>query len=86
MLLLAAQMPGKHIMHFTLIPVNSLETIATETQYQASQEKKKKLLSIAVIIDNHSSVQNKINLISIVINEHKYFSILRWLGQEKQRV
>ena len=40
MLPLAAQMPGKHIMHFTLMPVNSLETIATETQYQASQEKK----------------------------------------------
>ena len=84
MLLLAAQMPGKHIMHFTLMPVNSLETIATETQYQASQEKK--LLSIAVIIDNQFSVKNKINLISIVINEQKYFSILRWFGQEKQRV
>ena len=84
MLLLAAQMPGKHIMHFTLIPVNSLETIATETQYQASQEKK--LLSIAVIIDNQFSMKNKINLISIVINEQKYFSILRWFGQEKQRV
>lgn len=84
MLPLAAQMPGKHIMHFTLIPVNSLETIATETQYQASQEKT--LLSIAVIIDNQFSMKNKINLISIVINEQKYFSILRWFGQEKQRV
>lgn len=84
MLPLAAQMPGKHIMHFTLMPVNSLETIATETQYQASQEKT--LLSIAVIIDNQFSMKNKINLISIVINEHKYFSILRWFGQEKQRV
>ena len=84
MLPLAAQMPGKHIMHFTLMPVNSLETIATETQYQASQEKT--LLSIAVIIDNQFSVKNKINLISIVINEQKYFSILRWFGQEKQRV
>lgn len=84
MLPLAAQMPGKHIMHFTLMPVNSLETIATETQYQASQEKT--LLSIAVIIDNQFSMKNKINLISIVINEQKYFSILRWFGQEKQRV
>lgn len=84
MLPLAAQMPGKHIMHFTLMPVNSLETITTETQYQASQEKT--LLSIAVIIDNQFSMKNKINLISIVINEQKYFSILRWFGQEKQRV
>ena len=84
MLPLAAQMPGKHIMHFTLMPVNSLETIATETQYQASQEKT--LLSIAVIIDNQFSMKNKINLISIVINEQKYFSILRWFGQEIQRV
>lgn len=84
MLPLAAQMPGKHIMHFTLMPVNSLETIATETQYQASQEKT--LLSIVVIIDNQFSMKNKINLISIVINEQKYFSILRWFGQEKQRV
>ena len=84
MLPLAAQMPGKHIMHFTLMPVNSLETIATETQYQASQEKT--LLSIAIIIDNQFSMKNKINLISIVINEQKYFSILRWFGQEKQRV
>ena len=66
------------------MPVNSLETIATETQYQASQEKT--LLSIAVIIDNQFSMKNKINLISIVINEQKYFSILRWFGQEKQRV